>query len=200
VRIRLLVAGVVAFTAWAALANGQVILNGCGPLGDGKTAPEKLLNPLKNRFTIPEGVDPRITLHAMLSPGEDSTRFMNMDAASVIGFVIKEKLGGVESCNCHSSDPNYMDRHIYVGAKRNAKLSECAIVEVTPRFYKAHPDWILIGTRGSKLQGHIVEFTGWMFFDAEHKQNAVNTNPGNAKDWRATCWEIHPVVDIKVIE
>ncbi len=89
-----------------------------------------------------------------------------------------------------------MDRHIYVGKRRNAPLRECVIVEVTPRFYAVHSDWMDI----TKLTGHIVRFEGWLFFDSEHKANAVNTNPGNAKDWRATCWEIHPVTAIEIIQ
>ena len=35
-------------------------------------------------------------------------------------------------------------------------------------------------------------------FDTMHLNQAENTNPGGDKNWRATCWEIHPVTAIKV--
>jgi hypothetical protein len=39
-----------------------------------------------------------------------------------------------------------------------------------------------------------------MLFDFEHVDQAENTNPGGAKNVRATCWEIHPVTAIKVLD
>jgi hypothetical protein len=45
-----------------------------------------------------------------------------------------------------------------------------------------------------------VEITGWLLFDFEHVPEAENTNPGGAKNWRATCWEIHPVTSIRVLD
>jgi hypothetical protein len=47
-----------------------------------------------------------------------------------------------------------------------------------------------------------VRITGWLFFDEAHLHEATNTDPndnaGN-KNWRSTCWEIHPITSIQVI-
>src|SRR5437899_4908967 len=44
-----------------------------------------------------------------------------------------------------------------------------------------------------------VEVTGWLLFDLKHIHEAENTYPGNLKNWRATCWEIHPVTNLVVL-
>ena len=36
-------------------------------------------------------------------------------------------------------------------------------------------------------------------FDTVHGDEAENTNPGGANNWRATAWEIHPVTSIKIL-
>ncbi len=36
--------------------------------------------------------------------------------------------------------------------------------------------------------------------NAEHKSQAYANNPGNERDWRASCWEIHPITYIKVLD
>jgi hypothetical protein len=47
--------------------------------------------------------------------------------------------------------------------------------------------------------GHRVRFKGWLLFDREHADEAENTKPGRAANWRATAWEIHPVTTIEVL-
>ena len=42
-------------------------------------------------------------------------------------------------------------------------------------------------------------FRGWLFFDSEHTNAAENTNPGNASNWRATAWELHPVTSFSIV-
>ena len=49
------------------------------------------------------------------------------------------------------------------------------------------------------LQGKCAEFTGWMFWDAWHDDEAENTAPGRPGNWRATAWEIHPITAIRVV-
>ena len=51
----------------------------------------------------------------------------------------------------------------------------------------------------TKLRGRKVTFTGWLFFDAQHSPSARNTNPRGTHNWRATCWEIHPVTEMAVL-
>src|SRR5262249_49423373 len=45
-----------------------------------------------------------------------------------------------------------------------------------------------------------VEVTGWLLFDSAHVHEAENTNPGGRHNFRATCWEIHPITDLKVVQ
>ena len=82
---------------------------------------------------------------------------------------------------------------------------QSVVAEVTPRTRMVHQqgsgktDWTTKALKES-LQGKWVEITGWLLFDIEHVHQAENTNPGNRANWRATCWEIHPVMSIKVLD
>jgi len=51
----------------------------------------------------------------------------------------------------------------------------------------------------SGIKGKWVEISGWLLFDIMHVGEAENTNPGNPKNWRATCWEIHPISSIRIV-
>jgi hypothetical protein len=168
----------------------------CGLHGDATTAKASQLNVLKNRRSTPTKINASISLADILAPGNDLKRFSQTDAATIAGVVVKVKLGGSESCNCHQTDPLHVDRHIYVGTSAMSALKDCIICEVTPRFYAAHPDWVDL----NHLVGHLVKFTGWILVDTEHTMNAVNTNPKNKKDWRKTVNELHPVTGIEVLK
>ncbi len=43
------------------------------------------------------------------------------------------------------------------------------------------------------LTGRKIMVVGWMMLDKDHCNASENTNPGGAHNWRATCWEIHPI-------
>ncbi len=51
----------------------------------------------------------------------------------------------------------------------------------------------------TQLIGQWVKFTGWLLFDFEHTGQAENSSPGNPANWRATCWEVHPVSSFVVL-
>jgi hypothetical protein len=76
------------------------------------------------------------------------------------------------------------------------------IVEVTPRWRAMMAargvDWSTRTLRRGYL-GRWVRVTGWLLFDAEHANAAENTEPGRARNWRATAWEIHPITSIEVV-
>ena len=48
--------------------------------------------------------------------------------------------------------------------------------------------------------GKKVRITGYLFYDLEHRHNAINTCNTCTNVWRASCWEIHPVCKIEVIK
>src|SRR2546429_8239945 len=85
-----------------AYANDAEILASCPPQGDAKQAAARALNPLKRRMAIPTArdIDPRVTLTAMLAPGDDTNRWDTKRAAVIEGYVADVKVGGIESVNC----------------------------------------------------------------------------------------------------
>jgi hypothetical protein len=185
-----------------------ITLNGrdCPLEGDAKSPDVKALNRLKGRYHSPvaSDIDPTVALTAMVAPGDDETRFDVKSAATISGFVIEVMVGGKETCNCHATQPNERDTHVALALSQGAEENQSVIVEVTPRTRLLHQragadDWTTAALKRDIL-GKWIEVTGWLLFDFEHVGEAENTNPGGAKNWRATCWEIHPVTSIKILE
>ena len=174
----------------------------CGMEGTAKSEAGKEIDRLKNRFVAPtiDQIDADLSLTAMLTPGDDIDRFDHNKGAKIAAFVVDVKVGGVETCNCRAKNPIDRDTHIVLGASVDAPKTHCVIVEVTPRIRAQKKavgeDWSTEGLR-TALKGKWVEFTGWLLFDTPHVHEAENTQPGNPKNWRATCWEIHPVTSMK---
>ena len=140
----------------------------------------------------------------MVAPGDDETRFDEKSAATVTGFVLKVSEGGKETCNCHASAADQRDTHILLTLSEGADRTQGVVAEVTPRGRIVHQrtganDWTTAALQGS-IQGKWVEITGWLMFDFEHVGEAENTNPGGSNNVRATCWEIHPVTGIKILD
>ncbi|MFI5456481.1 MAG: hypothetical protein ACHRXM_13610 [Isosphaerales bacterium] len=208
-RIPIVVVGLSLLLVGQAGDNLDVItLNGhdCPLQGDAKSPDVKDLNKLKGRYHSPvaSDIDPTVMLTAMVAPGDDEHRFDVKSAATVTGFVLEVQVGGTETCNCHASDPDQRDTHIALTLSDGAEKNQSVVAEVSPRTrllrQKAgHNDWTTSALKGD-IQGKWVQITGWLLFDFEHIHQAENTNPGGAKNWRATCWEIHPVTSIKVLD
>jgi hypothetical protein len=182
--------------------NGQ----DCSLQGDARSPDVKALNRLKGRYHSPvaSDIDQSATLTAMVAPGDDEDRFDVQSAATVTGFVLQVEVGGRETCNCHATDPDERDTHIALTLSEGADQTQSVVAEVTPRTRllrkrAGHDDWTTAALRRD-IQGKWVEVTGWLLFDFEHVHEAENTNPGGAKNWRATCWEIHPVTSIRVLD
>lgn len=187
-------------------ANAQDVFRGCGMEGDAKSEKVRELNDLKNRYNFPKAgdFDYSITLAAILQPGYDVGRFSAYKAAQISGYVYDVKVGGVETCNCHEEDKEYRDTHIeLVIGPDSSGATQRVIVEVTPRIREVMKDkgidWSTEGLR-NKIMHHWIKVQGWMLFDAEHERQAENTNPGNPKNWRASCWELHPVTNIEIVK
>jgi hypothetical protein len=183
----------------------EITVNGkpCGLEGTANSEGMKDLNRHKNRWALPDesDIDPEVSLTAMLAPGKDINRFDQEKAAKIQGFVIDVKPGGMETCNCGADDPDLKDTHIELALAAEAPEIQRVIVEVTPRLRKLmkikmpDADWTTPALQ-TKFKGQWVEVTGWLTFDTAHIKQAENTNPGHEGNWRATCWEIHPVTNI----
>ena len=165
----------------------------CLPEGDATKEKKKEFNRQKNR---PVDVKPNpksVSIDSILKKGNDISRFNTTDYVVVEGFVVELKPGGPESCNCGSEEAKDHDIHIYMCRKMGAEKKDCFIVEITPLFRAIHIfDY-------DTLVGKKVKMTGYMFFDSEHKGNAVNTCKKCSNNWRKTSWEIHPVVKLEVV-
>lgn len=194
----------------APLGHAQSPFDGCKAEGLGKktkTNPTgklsqrfKDLNVEKNRDDAPKPseINKSITLEKILDPRNDG-KFDNSEGATITGFVPYVVPGeSQESCNCSRKD--IRDIHIYVVSDEKYKDDKrhWVIVEISPKWQKK------LGkdfkTVQDELQGKWVTFTGWMFYDAQHTGNAVNTKPKGKSLWRATVWEIHPVTSYKVLD
>jgi hypothetical protein len=180
-------------------------LNGvpCGLAGTATSPAGQDLDRHKNRYAIPtaDDIDPDVSLPAMLAPGKDVNRFDQEKAATIQGFVIKVKPGGHgETCNCGATNEDEIDTHIQLGLANNVPEIQQVIVEVTPRLRKLNGDGWKTPKLRDAFEGKWVEVTGWLLFDTAHIKQAENTHPGNKKNWRATCWEIHPITSIKALD
>jgi hypothetical protein len=193
-----LLVGVVAvlIAAWGVLAWN------CPSAGIALTSKAAKLHRLKNRTAFPResDFDPRVTLDALLQPGDDSNRWSTDRAARIQGEVIDVEYARPEAANCFN--PCGRDIHILISTRKGAAKNEHVVLEVTPNLRnlvaERGMDWTE-KTLQAQLVGHWVEFEGWLFFDVGHADQSENTAPGKATNWRATAWEVHPVMKIAVI-
>ncbi len=185
----------------------QEKLNGCGMTGNARGKELRALNRLKNRYIRPMPEDYTrydISLEKMLEPGNDRKRFTNSVSAEVEGYVRDVVIGGVESCNCNSKDARYRDTHIVLTLDaKEKKATRSIIAEVTPRWRETMRqrgvDWSTEELKRT-LKNRWVRIRGWMLYDWHYTDESENTNPGGRKNWRASAWEIHPVISIEVLK
>ena len=185
-------------------AGPPEIYRGC-PL-EGSAVPERYRasNRLKNRLTAPSpaDIDSAATLAALLAHGREAD-WSDGRGASIVGYVFDVKEGGEETVNCGDTDVRYRDTHIEVVLDTaDTRATVRLIVEVTPRWRAFMTDthggdWSTAALQ-SALTGRWVRFTGWLFWDFSHADEAELTDPGGTHNWRATVWEVHPVTGIRV--
>lgn len=173
-----------------------VLALNCPSAGIALTTRARDLHRLKNRTSLPQATDfdSRVTLDALLQPGDDTNRWSTNHAARIAGEVIDVAYARPEATNCWN--PCRRDIHIVVATRKGVVKSEHVVVEVTPNLQRG--DWSE-KTLQAQLVGHWCEFEGWMYFDAGHAEESENISPGEPDNWRATAWEIHPVTKITVI-
>ncbi len=199
--------------------------NSCPDTGNGQPGSEKAeSNKLKNRFRLPSnGQIETLAYSELLNlPFEDengekinSSDPNNGRFVSFTGYVRKVKYGGrSESCNCKATIKEFIDTHIEViptpDTVNDPTGSEMVVVEVTERSRRLAKDGLLHSNIGNdwsnsvlvaRLEGRTVTFKGWLFYDGDHHLEGWNSDPENISgraNWRATAWEIHPVMSIEV--
>lgn len=181
------------------------IYRGCLPEGSAQQEFRRQSNRRKNRVTAPApgDIDSAATLAALLATGDDRTRWSDARGASIVAYVVDVKRGGEETVNCGETDVRHRDTHIDVVLHPDTSEPKTVrlVVEVTPR-WRVHMaqqgrDWSTAALEQA-LERRWVRFTGWLFYDLEHADEAENTNPGGDWNWRRTAWEVHPVTAIRV--
>src|SRR6185295_12646510 len=177
----------------ALISLGLILALNCPSAGIALTTRARELHRLKNRTSIPQATDfdARVTLTALLQPGDDHDRWSNNRAARVQGEVIDVAYARPEATNCFS--PCRRDIHILIATRKGAAKNEHVVLEVTPNLRdwatEQGIDWSE-KTLQAQLVGHWCEFEGWLFFDVGHAEESENTAAGNPNNWRATAWEI----------
>ena len=170
-------------------------ISGCPQEGNSAKEKFKELDKLKNRTEKKSYIDENIDIETFLKGIDDRKMFSNDMYVTVTGYVVSVKYGGAETCECDSKEKNDEDYHIEiaeVGNETNKKKT--MICEITREVRCVNYKEL------EKYKGHKVKIEGWLFFDEEHWQNALNTNISGTNLWRATCWEIHPVFSIEIID
>lgn len=131
----------------------------------------------------------------------------------VIGYLYYAKQSGKESSNCELADPEAVDYHIGIGFDPNlapkGKLTgaelknleqNSVIVEMTPHYrFNYHPNWDIQTVQSAA--GKKVRVIGQLMIDSEHNnatQNCGFKAANRATCWRATSWELHPVMQFQV--
>lgn len=166
----------------------------CSIYGDKPVRKFQILDSLKNRNST-DSVDSSVTLEKILSfTGDDTKNYSSSQYVALRGYVVLVKYGGPETCNCHSKNKDDLDIHIELSLNSIDKGAKAMVVEINRYTRSDNPQFTLANIK--KLIGKEVTVEGFMFFDKEHKQNAVTTNPNGTNLWRYTCWEVHPVMKI----
>jgi hypothetical protein len=174
-----------------------VLARNCPTVGLALTNNARNLHRLKNRTVAPQEseFDSRVTLDALLQPGNDNARWSPDRAGRIQGYVVDVAYARPEATNCYSLCRR--DIHIVLAKRKDAPKREQVVVEVTPNFRK--PEWTEKNLQ-AQLVDHWCEFEGWLYFDAGHEDAAENSAPNDPNNWRATSWEIHPVTKITVVK
>lgn len=122
---------------------------------------------------------------------------------------------GGESCNCNTTTRSQCDAHINVVVDpfNNAGNGRgVVVVEVTERSRRLAAQGLLTSNIGNdwstqtlraRLLGRWVRFSGWLFFDADHYDQAWVVDENNTigrSNFRETAWEIHPVMGIERVQ
>lgn len=218
--LTLLVLSLLIGAALSAQDNYDVIkIDGedCGLHGNAKAKREYDQNPYKNRWNFPDKskIDTSITLAKLIEGGEDRNKFNQNQAVEITGYVYAVKIGGVETCNCKTKNQQFRDTHIELTPNaEETSPDKRVIVEVTPRIRqileKQGIDWSTAALKDKDgpmgILNKTIKVQGWLFYDFSHETDAFSYDPEDKiggekhKNWRASCWEVHPITNIEILD
>ena len=181
----------------------EITFQGCPPEGDGG---DPQLNRLKNR--VDEGDCVPVSFDAALSltwpkaveqkdradwSAKDTATIAKYEGIPVVveGYLTAATESGPESTNCHGTANDTVDWHVSLVKNPGEDRSKAIVTETTPRVRPNHK-WSLDLLRSIVEKQERVRISGWLFFDPEH--------PDHLGKYRATLWEIHPIMQIEVYQ
>lgn len=114
-------------------------------------------------------------------------------ALRTTGYLVafKPQSGGSgEGTNCHLNAPSDTDTHMALVESVGDAEKSSVVIEFTPRFLKAHPNWKKSTLSPWLNSDNPVRISGWLMLDPDHR-NHLNR-------FRSTLWELHPITKIEV--
>jgi hypothetical protein len=179
----------------------EITFKGCPPGGDGG---DTIQNSLKNR--VDEGNYVPVSFDALLSLAwpktterRDRVDWSAQDTAAIAkyegipvtveGYLAAATESGPESTNCHGTSHDMSDWHVSLVKNAGEDRTKAIVTETTPRVRPNH-QWSLDLLKPIIANQEQVRISGWVFFDPEH--------PDHLGKYRATLWEIHPIMQIEV--
>ncbi len=179
----------------------------CGREGTSQNSENKAQSRLKNRWQMPQknDFDPQFTWENLFADTfENPKKYQQVRAGRLRGYVAYISKSNKESCNCNYREPEFHDYHInmVIDAADYKDKTQHIVVEITPRLREIMKakgiDWSLEGLK--KIRHKEIEVEGWLFYDWDHGDKAYLRTGDAVNSWRATCWEIHPVTSLKILE
>jgi len=172
------------------IINGQSV---CGPTGDASDAKTQALDSNKNRTDIPDpGAYIPIDWNALANLPSDQVDQLQGAPVEVEGFLSHriqvENSGSGESTNCHLTNLDEVDWHMYLTNQPAQGIASAIIVETTPRTRPLH-SWDQNKLTQLVDSSTRVRISGWLMYDWQHI-GVIGTQ-------RATVWEVHPITRIE---
>jgi hypothetical protein len=176
----------------------------CDMEGSTNNTQTQYRNRLKNRWHIPrnEDFDTAFTWQNIMGDEENPRRFDTKKAGILRGYIAYISRTNAESCNCNYREEAFHDLHIAL-VENEADLRDRTkhiIIEITPRLREImkaqNIDWHFDTLKKWRRKKVTVE--GWLFYDWDHGDDAFLRMRDSVNNWRATCWEIHPVTKMTV--
>lgn len=177
----------------------------------------RFLTSLQDYQALESQTPPELNRNNHISFKEQLDKLGEEKIFGVIGYLYYAKESGKESSNCELGDDDAVDYHIGIGfdetvakqlspgkmptgAQLKSLEQTSAIVEMTPHYrFFYHPNWDIEAVRA--VIGRQVRVTGQLMIDSEHNnasQNCGFPKSDLSKCWRATAWELHPVMQFQV--
>lgn len=100
-----------------------------------------------------------------------------------------ENSGSGKSTNCHLTNDDEVDWHMYLTVQSNQPIANAIIVETTPWTRPLH-SWDYNSLSNYVNTNTKVRISGWLMYDFQHT-GVIGTE-------RASVWEVHPITRIEV--